>query len=640
MIIPELADSFSQGKTNTQRSNFLKSDDEIGILTPSQQSLAEQLQQRGGGALAGVKTAEVEGALPDPTKGIPQAEFQAMTPEAQTRFQQQGGIVQPEPTETPTSPAERFIERATPTERLETAAEAGLETGKEALELGGKGVQDIARAFTTDEATIGQRVADLGAGAAEVAGGALGGAIATPFAGLAGLFEPEIEATVQAGVDVAKDQLVQTAINQGATPENAEIIANEVIGESVQAVTGKMEQAKTALSSVFGEERADNLVKSAAFALEAIGIEEGVPAAKKLVKETGEAVVKAAPKVAGAVAKGAEVAGEVVEAGVRKGEDIVTGAIETVAKKSAEKELKKIDDIIKKGIEKGIRPTIRGKKTLSDVKKFEQSANDAVRTIVERKDKLNLVDEFGEAVELPENLQQFSQSIDKAKKDVFEEYTSLIRQAGNDVKISTEDIAKKLDEVANSKLTQTTRPEISNSAKAAAERWRALGEITPEEADALIKDLNQSLQSFYTSGTNKAQSQVDASIASLLRSRLDDTISSATGKEFQAIKSKYGSLKAIEKDTLNRALIDARKNTQGLLDFTDIFTGGEIASGVLTGNIGQVAKGTVGKAFKEYFKFVNDPNNVIKNMFKNVDKSLQKGFVNQKDVGITKNLSK
>jgi hypothetical protein len=110
-----------------------------------------------------------------------------------------------------------------------------------------------------------------------------------------------------------------------------------------------------------------------------------------------------------------------------------------------------------------------------------------------------------------------------------------------------------------------------------------------------------------------------------MREELDDIITKTLEQSgYQGLKKSYGSLKAIEKDVAHRSGIYARLNKKGLIDFTDIFTSGEIVAGLATMNPALLAKGVTMKAVKEYIKYVNDPNHIVKTMFKDVDDILKR----------------
>lgn len=65
---------------------------------------------------------------------------------------------------------------------------------------------------------------------------------------------------------------------------------------------------------------------------------------------------------------------------------------------------------------------------------------------------------------------------------------------------------------------------------------------------------------------------------------------------------------------------DAKKNVKGLIDFTDILSGGQLVSGIVSLNPALIASGVTQKAITQYIKFLNNPNRAIESMFKAVEK--------------------
>ncbi len=400
--------------------------------------------------------------------------------------------------------------------------------------------------------------------------------------------------------------------------------AEEAVGEFlVGAGKGVATELEKLSELVVGQENTNEAKKALGQGfINAIQAYEKLPDNIKQDFRAGLAVGEVAGMVTGA--------GEMGVALERAAGRPVAKALSQFASKQAEKKLADLDNIITVGMEKGTRPTIRGKKTPQKLEAYNQKANEAVKTIIEQKGGLKLTDEMGEAVPLPENLKQFNEAIEQTKKNVYNEYSQLAKEAGDQgVKINASEIADDLQKIVDKRIT---KKDVKKFAEGEIERFREFKDLSPEEADELIKDLNQSLTPFYTSGTGKIKAQVEASIASKLRQLTDDAIEDTIGKatkgqkgRYQELKNKYGSLKAIEDDVAKRSLVDARKNVAGLADFTDIFTGGEIASGIMSLNPALIAKGAAGMGLKNMIKYMNNPNRIIKSMFKKADDTLSEG---------------
>jgi len=133
--------------------------------------------------------------------------------------------------------------------------------------------------------------------------------------------------------------------------------------------------------------------------------------------------------------------------------------------------------------------------------------------------------------------------------------------------------------------------------------------------------MNKNLQAFYRNPSYESASKaaVDAGIANNMRKALDSAIEGATGSQYQILKNQYSALKAIEQDVVRAAMRDARRNVKGLLDYTDIFTGGQMIGGLLSLNPAMFTKGAVERGFKEWLKLLNDPNRAVANIFRKLE---------------------
>lgn len=288
-----------------------------------------------------------------------------------------------------------------------------------------------------------------------------------------------------------------------------------------------------------------------------------------------------------------------------------------------------LDKAVTKGIEKGIRPTVVGKGNIGQIEAYAEKAKTAVTDIIGNKDNLILTDSEGNAVQgmLPQSLKQFSEAIDQTKKGIFQQYDALTTSAGEQgAKVDLAPAVKELNAISGKKTLQDLNPEIAKYAQTRAATLADRGAYTTTEAQDAITQLNKSLEAFYkTPSYELAQKAgVDAVIVNNLRSSLDAVIENTTGGGYQALKNSYGSLKAIEKEVAHRAVVDARKNIKGLIDFTDIATAGELVAAVTTMNPALMGKAAAWYGAKRYIKFINNPNNIVQNMFGDAEKILNK----------------
>jgi len=320
---------------------------------------------------------------------------------------------------------------------------------------------------------------------------------------------------------------------------------------------------------------------------------------------------------------GAGVAKAGASEAVNIGKDVISAMASPVALE------KKLASTIEKGIEKGIRPSVVGKGTSTLRDRYIKKAQNAVEAIVENKDKLALTDEAGEVIvgQLPQNLKQFGQAITQAKKVIFDEYDSLAKAAGDQgVKVDLAPVAKELSSIAEKTTVQDVAPNVAKYATDKAEIFGKRGSYTAQEAQDAIALYNQNLEAFYKNPTYEAARQVyvDSLIANMLRKSLDDAIEGATSGGYQGLKNAYGSLKAIEKEVNQRAVVDARKNPGGIFDMTDVVSGGAVVHGIVSLNPATFAAGVAGEAIKKTWKFWNDPNRHVRNMFQDAETLMRK----------------
>lgn len=336
--------------------------------------------------------------------------------------------------------------------------------------------------------------------------------------------------------------------------------------------------------------------------------------------------------VLGTVGGTAEIAGNIlgVEGAVTSATKVVkltpkvAQEINNLAKNFTTKSEKQIESSILNNYSKGIKPTVAGKTSLSKDANYKANVIDAVKTIKENAPALSFTDDAGEIFtgQTPKTLQQLAESIDQTKKSIFNKYDSLAKEAGEaGVGVEMAPIANELDTVIGNQALSITNPTAIKYAQSLKERLLQTGKIDAQTAQDVIQNYNKSLEAFYRNPSyeNASQAAIDSLIANKMRATLDEGITGLTGGQYGALKKQYGALKSIENDVVKAALRDARKNTKGLIDYTDIFSGGQVVSGILSLNPGQIASGITQKALAAFYKHLNNPNRAIEAMFKTAD---------------------
>lgn len=334
-------------------------------------------------------------------------------------------------------------------------------------------------------------------------------------------------------------------------------------------------------------------------------------------------------EVAGGATKaitGSPSAGTLVEASINLAPLFFgRGAGKELVEKAITRKPTTIPSAIEIGMEKGVRPSVVGKKTAPQMKKYFSKAESAVKSIIENKENLEFIDKEGELVKgkLPTNLKTFSSAVDQTKKSIFEQYDRLRVEAGEKgAEVKLKSITKELDAVAQNTVLNDLNPASAKYAEELSMRLLGSEKYTVAEAQQAIALLNDRLEGFYKNPTYETASKayVDSLVANSLRKSLDSVIEGTTGEKYQVLKNRYGALKEIEKDVQHRSLIDARKNIKGLIDFSDVFSGYHVIRGILSMNPATVGAGLASKTIAAIYRKWNDPNRIVRNMFSGVEK--------------------
>lgn len=446
------------------------------------------------------------------------------------------------------------------------------------------------------------------------------------------------------GTRVASDigerfEKIKTSVPEGLAPFRGERALFRIGGQIAGAANDVIGQTlKSAYKTIVPEKAQRVISEAAGNVMESPYVQEPIKAGAELYGKFKETFPEAAKDVeAGAniagflpIGKGASLANMARKEGVNIFQDVVMP-------QTKEAVANEINKTIRYGVEKAIRPPVSKGKNFAQAKQYFDKATSAVKEIVANKENLVLTDVEGKILKgkLPQSLKQFSDAIDQTKRAIFTKYDDMAREAGeNGAIVDLTKTAKELDSFSSSSVLQDLSPEVAKYANKRAESFLNRGAYTSTEAQDAITHLNKSLEAFYRNPSYETASRagVDALIANNLRKSLDEAIENTVGEGYQSFKKAYGSLKTIEDDVAKRAMVDARKSVHGLLDFTDIFTSGELLAGIATMNPAMVMRAGAWKAVKEYFKHINNPNRVVKMMFNDIDNIIKNdvtGFKSQ-----------
>lgn len=276
---------------------------------------------------------------------------------------------------------------------------------------------------------------------------------------------------------------------------------------------------------------------------------------------------------------------------------------------------------------RAIKPTVAGKSTATQSAKAGSNVIDGLHAIVENKPNLTFTNADGEVTTntTPKTVDQLSQAIGQTKASIFKQYDALAQQAGEKgVHVDAPKVASELDPVINSKSLALANPKAIEYAQEMQQRFASAGKIDAQTAQDVIQHYNDSLKAFYRNPNYDTASKagIDALIANKLRTALDEGISGATGKQYQALKSKYGALSSMEKDVTHRATVWARQNNVGLAgNLANVATGAELVKGLITLNPVDLAVGTGIKGVQLYMKYLNNPDVGVSKIFSEIEKS-------------------
>lgn len=185
-------------------------------------------------------------------------------------------------------------------------------------------------------------------------------------------------------------------------------------------------------------------------------------------------------------------------------------------------------------------------------------------------------------------------------------------------------IAGELEKIAGDKAVRDFHPNIQRHAEELAARLQDRQAYSPLEAQRVIQNLNASLKAFNRNPTyeNAVLASVDNMVVNNLRRELDGVIEETVAPGYQGLKNQYGALKSIEKDVVNRSIVEGRKNVGGGLlgNFGDLFSAEEVLRGVLTMRPGAVATGVGIKGMIELAKRYRDPNRAVMKMFEDAER--------------------
>ena len=293
---------------------------------------------------------------------------------------------------------------------------------------------------------------------------------------------------------------------------------------------------------------------------------------------------------------------------------------------------RQIRTAVTKGVNEGIKLPQRGKMNIKDYNRYVDKTSETVKDIIKNKETLNLTDSNGFPIKdvIPEGkvaLKQYSEAINQRMEAIWKEGDALVKEAtGIGAVVDMEKIGTQIEDMATRSLRIGDETAYGYALEIA-KKYKTEGSIPASEAVESIKRINSRIQGQIQSGkkgfTMSGRGYVDYEANVLIRRELDSIIENLTGERYQSIRNKYAAYKSIEKDVLNRMIVDARKNKYGVMNIMDVFSGYHAVKGLLTLDPVTMTAAGSSKIISILERAAVDPNRNIAKMFKNVERMMK-----------------
>jgi hypothetical protein len=263
---------------------------------------------------------------------------------------------------------------------------------------------------------------------------------------------------------------------------------------------------------------------------------------------------------------------------------------------------------VKKAFEKaGIKP-----KDKIAAERFYDNATSAVEDIVRFTDPQNPISQSDRVLEAASN------SLQRAKVDLYRQADSLIKEAGADglpLVNQKDTIQSVLD--PNGKFAKV----LSTNTGLRKRLEKKLIEVEKNPA-ATAEQIQMEIQDFNSRAANrntisKTENTIDAMIADATRKDIEMGLQSLDKEGRAGLMKRYGALKDVEKQFADMAVKTYGRENFSYLDTLSAAGG---LTGVLTGNPAIVLASLSTTATLHGIKAIRSPERIIKNMFKKVEK--------------------
>ncbi len=386
---------------------------------------------------------------------------------------------------------------------------------------------------------------------------------------------------------------------QAITPDSWQKNLSYVGNEIMQSPVGDALRGAGNLYNKFSAENpnASQFVESSANLASVVPVSYGLKGAKEAFKE-GMNVLRDTKKVVSAV----------TDEGLQKGLSSTSSVVRNYSEKA---------QIVPNRV-----------KSATDMKKFYDAEDTAVRQIIKDKDELVFADKNGTVIkkQLPETVDEWNQAIPQVKDKIMSRIENLIKKSGEKGgMVSTQPVLDTINTIKNSDLYKSMLlhkqyDDVVTKIDDMGVRYKNKVYMTPSEVNADIQVLNR----LVGSQVDPLADIVIFDVLKTQRNSLDDLISNLNGKGFSDLKKTWGALKEIEPRVAQKA--NALSREEGRLNFWDIASLTEGGMGLVTMNPKVVAMAGATKLAKETVKWYNNPNRYVKNMFKKSEEKMNPDY--------------
>ena len=221
-------------------------------------------------------------------------------------------------------------------------------------------------------------------------------------------------------------------------------------------------------------------------------------------------------------------------------------------------------------------------------------------------------------IELPQALYQ-------SKKKIYEEYTKLATQSGEQgAKFTARDFYTLIDDLkkydkpgftsAYSNKANQIISDIQRFIKIGERGQKFFGDTDLLEIQKLVESINKDVNPL----SDRAGAEVAQEASKKLRDLLDSKIEASTGSQYQQLRDAYAQLKSIEPSVINAFKKAARGSK--LSDFINGVSAVDVLEGIITQNPSSVVRGGLIKGVKEIIGKVNSPEAAMQRAFRLINK--------------------